>query len=261
VARPSRRYRHGRAVPCFVIGPRDLIETVAETGSTNAHLAARIAAGEAVDEGHWLVADRQTAGRGRQGRVWSDGTGNFMGSTLVRLRASDPPAHTLSLVAGLAAAQAVDAAAPRLPGLALKWPNDLLLGEAKLAGILLERVGDTVIVGIGVNLVEAPQVEGRATASLASAGHRVMRDDFAVGIEHYWQTALALWHGGEWDGLRAGWTRRALPIGTPLAVHGADGALQRGTFAGIDAEGALQLDLAGGTRRTIHAGEVLLDRR
>ena len=62
-----------------------MIQTVAETGSTNADLAARLRSGERVGEGDWLVADRQVAGRGRQGRPWSDGAGNFMGSTVVRL--------------------------------------------------------------------------------------------------------------------------------------------------------------------------------
>ena len=77
-----------------------MIETVAATGSTNADLAARLGAGEALGEGFWLIADRQRAGRGRQGRVWEDGFGNFMGSTLVRRMGGDPPAPSLSLAAG-----------------------------------------------------------------------------------------------------------------------------------------------------------------
>lgn len=234
---------------------------MAETGSTNADLAARVTGGETVAEGHWLVADRQVAGRGRQGRVWSDGSGNFMGSTLVHLHAGDPPPHTLSLVAGVAAYAAVEATAPGISGLALKWPNDLLLRGDKLAGILLERRGDAVIVGIGVNLAQAPQLPHRKTASLAAKGHAVERDTFADMLDTCWGHALRLWRSGGWDQLRADWIARAHPFGTALKVHGPDGDALHGTFAGLDPDGALQLQLAGGTRRTIHAGEVDLDRR
>jgi len=238
-----------------------LIEVVAETGSTSADLAERIARGEGLVEGHWLVADRQNAGRGRQGRIWSDGEGNFMGSTVVRLRASDPPPHTLSLVAGVALFGAVEASAPGLDGITLKWPNDLLRGEAKLAGILLERKGDAVIVGIGVNLAQAPDVAGREVASLAQLGYPVDRDTFADRLAALWSDALLGWHQGGWGLIRQEWLAHALPPGTPLGVHGGDGRVLRGTFAGIDGEGALQLHLPDGTRQTIHAGEVLLDRR
>lgn len=247
-----------------------MIEIVAETGSTNADLAARLAAGETVEEGHWLVADRQRAGRGRQGRVWSDGSGNFMGSTAVALRAGDPPAHTLSLVAGVAVYAAIEAAAPGIMRLSLKWPNDVLLGDAKLAGILLERVADRVVIGIGVNLAQAPEVPGRKVASLAdlsgeanldASSAALVRNAFADLLDTCWAHALRLWRAGAWEQLRRDWIARAHAIGTPLAVHGSDGDIVRGTFAGVDSEGALQLQLPGGTRRTIHAGEVLLDRR
>jgi BirA family biotin operon repressor/biotin-[acetyl-CoA-carboxylase] ligase len=239
----------------------DLIEVVTETGSTNTNLAARAAGGEPVVACHWLVTDRQTAGRGRQGRTWNDGVGNFMGSTAVALRAGDPPAHTLSLVAGVAVHAAVEAVAPELPSLCLKWPNDLLIHDVKLAGILLERVGDTIFVGVGVNLVQAPDLPDRETANLASFGYVIERDTFADQLDAMWAQALCLWQAGGWHQLRSDWIARAHPFGTPLQVHGPDGALLSGTFAGLDPEGALQLQLPGGTRRTIHAGEVMLDTR
>ena len=238
-----------------------MIEFVSETGSTSADLAARVVEGEHVEEASWLVADRQLAGRGRQGRVWTDGRGNFMGSTVVRLRSGDPGAHTLSLVAGVAVFAAVAAVAPGLAGLALKWPNDLLVGDAKLAGILLERSGDAVIVGIGVNLVEAPDVPGRSITSLDQHRFTIDRNVFAGALEESWTRALRGWHDGAWEQLRADWLARAHPFGTPLTVHGADGGLLAGTFAGLDNDGALQLQLTSGTRRTIHAGEVDLGHR
>lgn len=116
-------------------------------------MLALAAAGAA--EGLWLRADYQTGGRGRQGRVWQSPPGNFYGSTLVRLRGGDPAAATLALVAAVALEEAVRIYAPGAD-VAIKWPNDLLLGEAKLAGILLERADDAVVVGIGVNLAHHP---------------------------------------------------------------------------------------------------------
>src|SRR5690606_37798044 len=125
--------------PCpLPADPPPRIETVARTGSTSADLLARLAAGEALVEGQWLVADRQDAGRGRQGRRWLDAPGNFMGSTIVRLASGDPPAQTLSFAAAIAVYEAV---LPRIaqPGsLLLKWPNDVLLLGAKFCGLLLE---------------------------------------------------------------------------------------------------------------------------
>ena len=109
-------------------------------------------------EGHWLVADRQTAGRGRQGREWFDGAGNFMGSTVVHPAFGDPAPGSLALLAGLALHRGHRHAPATAPRAMLKWPNDVMIGNAKLAGILLEREGDTVVVGIGVNLVSAPRI-------------------------------------------------------------------------------------------------------
>ncbi len=158
------------------------IRFVAETGSTNADLIAAIRAGERVAEGDWLVADRQTAGRGRQGRAWSDGAGNFMGSTVVRPGPHDPPPPTLALLAGVALHETVITVLADPSRLSLKWPNDLLVGRAKLAGILLEREGEAVVVGIGVNLAAAPTVEGRETVALTAFGPAPDRDHFAKAL-------------------------------------------------------------------------------
>ena len=136
-----------------------MIQFIPECVSTNDELAARLRSGERVSEGDWLIADRQTGGKGRQGRAWADANGNFMGSTVVRLGAGYPPPASLALVAGLAVYEAVLPHVVAQSGLRLKWPNDLVLAGAKLAGILLERVQDSVIVGIGVNLAIAPPVE------------------------------------------------------------------------------------------------------
>src|SRR3954463_8944234 len=124
------------------------IRTVAETGSTNDDLAALARAGAPAGSG--LRAGRQTGGRGRQGRAWDSPAGNLHASTLVRLRPEDPPAPSLALAAAIALHEAAAAFAPQAE-LVVKWPNDLLAGGDKLAGILLEREGDAVVIGFGVN--------------------------------------------------------------------------------------------------------------
>lgn len=233
-----------------------MIETVAEIPSTNGALLARLGGGEALREGDWLVADRQTAGRGRAGRVWSDGYGNFMGSTVVQLRASDPLPQTLALVAGLAVHETVSAIAPGLGDLRLKWPNDVLVGEAKLAGILLERHGDAVVVGIGVNLVQAPEVPDRLTTSLAALGYPISRDAFAADLAARFRDAVDRWHFGEWPLLRQQWIARALPTGTLVSVKDSEHGTIMGAFAGIDENGVALLRLADGAVRAIHAGDI-----
>jgi len=233
-----------------------LIETVAEIPSTNGALLARLAQGEAPEEGRWLVADRQSAGRGRAGRNWLDGFGNFMGSTAAALRASDPLPQTLALVAGLAVHKAVLSAAPDLAGLTLKWPNDLLVGEAKLAGILLERQADRVVVGIGVNLAEMPDVPDRAAVSMAGLGHPTGRDAFAALLAVEWLMALTRWHRGEWPVLRQEWLVRATPVGTLMSVNDPVHGKLIGSFAGVDDDGVALLRLADGATRAIHAGDL-----
>ncbi|HSJ78270.1 MAG TPA: biotin--[acetyl-CoA-carboxylase] ligase, partial [Erythrobacter sp.] len=159
-----------------------LITLVEETGSTNADLANAIRAGEAWPEGRWLVARRQTAGRGRQGREWFDGAGNFMGSCAVKAEEGDPPPASLSFVAALAVRDAAAHALGKNDALALKWPNDVLLEGGKLSGILLEMVKGQIVVGIGVNLSRAPDLPDRKTVALTQAITPPTLDDFAANL-------------------------------------------------------------------------------
>lgn len=235
-----------------------MIRTVASTGSTNADLAARLAGGDMVAEGEWLVADRQTAGKGRQGRTWFDGHGNFMGSTVIHLASGDPPPGTLALVSGLAVLEAVAPLIPPPHQALLKWPNDVLIGQAKLCGVLLERSGDSVIVGIGVNLAAAPQVEGRSTIALSAFGPAPDRDTFAAALARQFDLEIERWRTFGLDPVIRRWEALAHPSGTALAVGEPGETPLEGQFAGLDPRGALQLRLADGTTRTVHAGEVRL---
>ena len=235
-----------------------MIRTVPETGSTNADLAEQLRAGEAVGEGSWLVSDRQTAGRGRQGRTWFDGQGNFMGSTIVRPHERDPAPASLALVTALAVYEAVVPLIANPSELALKWPNDLMLADAKLSGILLEREGDAIIVGVGVNLAAAPDLPDRRTVALSAFGPAPERDTFAHSLAASFDRELERWRSFGLEPLVRRWESVAHPQGTPLRVHPPGEEPILGKYAGLTEDGALRLRLAGGESRVIHAGDVML---
>ena len=235
-----------------------MIRTLEETGSTNSDLAAQLRAGEVVREGDWLVADRQIAGRGRQGRTWFDGSGNFMGSTVVHLGPRDPAPASLALVAGLAAYEAVVPYLVDPSALLLKWPNDLVLAGAKLAGILLEREGDAIIVGMGINLARAPDLPDRRTVALASLGPAPDRDAFAASLAAAFDRELDRWRTYGIEPLGRRWESVAHKRGTSLTVHPPGEGPIEGAFAGLAADGSLMLRLADGTNRAIRAGDVML---
>jgi BirA family biotin operon repressor/biotin-[acetyl-CoA-carboxylase] ligase len=195
----------------------------------------------------------QDAGRGRQGREWVSEAGNFFGSTLVVLGAADPAPQSLSLAAGLALIEAVDVAVPNQP-LMLKWPNDVMLGTSKLAGILLERNGDRVVVGFGVNLASAPKLEGRDAGALNGA---LLPQAFAPLLAGSFARMLALWRGSEPEAFAQTWLARAHPVGTHLTVHSSADEKVTGTFDGIEPDGALRLRRDGGID-VIRAGDVEL---
>ena len=205
-------------------------------------------------EGDWLIALAQDSGRGRHGRAWETIEGNFFGSTIVQLRPSDPPAPALSLAAGLALIEAVEAAVPNA-ALSLKWPNDLMLGDAKLAGILLERSDDRVVAGFGVNLAGAPSISGRKTASLGSLA-RLDPKTFAPLIAGSFARVLAAWRNADPIAFANAWIARAHPIGTVLEVHSGPGERISGTFDGIEPDGAMRLRLAEGRLEIVRAGDV-----
>jgi BirA family biotin operon repressor/biotin-[acetyl-CoA-carboxylase] ligase len=227
------------------------ISTVAQTGSTNDDLAAAALAGAA--EGAWLRAERQTEGRGRQGRTWLSPPGNLYASTLARLRGGDPPAPSLALVAAVALHETVSAWAPAAE-IRIKWPNDLVARGAKLAGILLERAGDAVVIGFGANLAHHPEGLERPVTSLAAlTGSAPGPAQFAEQLAESFARALGAWRGSGLLAIRSAWLERAHPVGTALNTPEGDGL-----FDGLDESGALRLRLPHGETRLIHAGDVFL---
>ena len=240
-----------------------MIETVAETGSTNADLLARVAQGETLSEGFWLRADRQVGGRGRSGRQWLSPEGNLYASTVVNLGPDELPPQTLSLAIGLAVHDhicgALNTASHR--HVVLKWPNDVLVRRAKVAGILLERSGEVIVVGIGINIASAPVISGRETACIRDLN---MKNDASPDYSLQFLAPrvaeqLARWRSDGLAQLVKRWSAAALPKGTPLSVHDGNGEVQKGTFDGLEPNGALRLCLPDGTMRAIHAGDVMLE--
>ena len=239
--------------------PDPLIRVVAEIASTNSALLAQLAEGAVPAEGHWLVADRQTAGRGRAGRVWSGGFGNFTGSTAVALRDGASLPQTLALVAGVSVHRALMAVVPELPDLRLKWPNDLLVGEAKLGGILLERQRDAVVVGIGINLAHHPDDTPYPAIDLASSGVHLDVEMVLKALCDAFDRLLSVWDRGQgFARIRQLWLDHAAYLDKAIEIRTERGVLH-GRFAGLDAEGRLLLqpDTQGQEQglKTIEAGD------
>lgn len=238
--------------------PSPSIRLVEETGSTNADLVVAVRNGHGWPAATWLVARRQTSGRGRQGREWFDGTGNFMGSCAVLVDEMDPPPASLSFVAALAVRDAAVEALGADNDIALKWPNDVLLSGGKLSGILLEMVRGHIVVGIGVNLAHAPDLPDRKTAALADQIAPPALEDFAASLAGHFARRLDVWRSHGLSRTLAQFLGQSIHAqGSPVTVHDTDGSQLTGSFAGLDeSDGALRLRLADGCERVIRAGDI-----
>ena len=234
----------------------------AETGSTNADAAALADAGAA--EGCIVIADAQTAGRGRLGRSWSSPAGAGI-YTSVLFRPSPSVARMLTLAAGVAVAEAIDAATGIAP--VLKWPNDVYLGGGptsgrKVAGILAEAGvsgSETwVVVGFGINVLPAAlprELAARATSLEGELGRSVDRGELlASSLCQMAARYEDLRHGRSTEVTDA-WRRRASPTFGRAVEWGQNGAVQSGVVRDLDDEGALIVDTPAGVARLV-AGEL-----
>ena len=230
-------------------------------GSTNAEALARAQAGEAGPL--FVVAERQSAGRGRRGRAWVSEPGNLYATLLV----VDPaPAAMSPQICFVAALSLYDAVLDACPGLAparlkLKWPNDLLLDQAKVSGILVEGVtlaGGKLAaaVGIGVNCAHHPADTPFPASDFSAAGLTLSPAVLLARLGERWGKRAQEWNRGEgFAAIRAAWLMRASGIGGAIEVRLPDRTLA-GTFEAIDEEGALLLRKADGVREAISAGDV-----
>ncbi|NUP03433.1 MAG: biotin--[acetyl-CoA-carboxylase] ligase [Nonomuraea sp.] len=235
------------------------VTVVDSTGSTNADLAA--AAREGAAEGTVLVAESQVAGRGRLDRAWSaPPRSGLTFSILLKPTAPILTQGWLPLLYGVAAASAVRRLAE--VDVRLKWPNDLLIGERKLAGVLAERVDGAVVIGMGLNVTLREEEAPVATAtSLAMEKAACLdRDPLLRAVlreveSHYrdWEEA-----GGdaEASGLRAAYLATSATVGRRVRVELPGEQAVTGLATGVDGSGHLQLD-AGDQRYTLGAGDVV----
>jgi BirA family transcriptional regulator, biotin operon repressor / biotin---[acetyl-CoA-carboxylase] ligase len=257
----------------FSLGPRAAsagyrLAAFDNIGSTNAEAMARARDGERGPI--WFVTSEQTAGRGRRHRPWIAPRGNLASSILEVIDASPAIAATLGFAAGLALEAALQRvsveASLRSAGsdqlkFSLKWPNDVLAGQQKLAGILLEAEavgGDqlAVVVGIGTNVVAAPEGTPTPATSLAALGVHIGAEELFAELSDAWAELRALWDNGRGFGeIRRLWLERAAGLGQPVAVH-TGGSTVEGTFDTIDDTGSMIIRTSAGKRVPISAGDV-----
>ncbi|HMG78218.1 MAG TPA: biotin--[acetyl-CoA-carboxylase] ligase [Xanthobacteraceae bacterium] len=228
--------------------------------STNTEALALARRGET--EPLWVTARQQTAGRGRRGNAWISVPGNFYATLLLCDPVASENAPELSFVAALAVHDAiVDRAAALREKLALKWPNDVLCGSAKLAGILIESESVeaklAVAIGIGVNCMHHPADTAYPATDLATVGAAVSAEDLFFALSGAMARRLAQWQqGAGFQSIRADWLDRAAGIGGEMRVRLPKNREFVGRAEALDERGRLLLRLADGTLQTITAGDV-----
>lgn len=230
--------------------------------STNAEAMRRARAGEPGPL--WIWSARQSAGRGRAGREWHSKAGNLFASLLISCACPLRTASQLALVAGVAA---YDTAAKLLGNteteLLLKWPNDILLGGGKVAGMLLESAREpdrgscVVVVGTGINLANHPDGLSQPATSLAAHGRDVTPAAALETLASFTDHWVTRWgEGFSFGAIRRAWLDRAGPTGRKLRVRLGNDEETEGLFAGLDAAGALRLLMSDGAERRVAAGDV-----
>jgi len=242
------------------------IEVTGVTGSTNADLLARAADGG--PEGAVLVAEQQSAGRGRMGRAWVSPPGAALTFSLLLRPETVPRARRgwLPLLAGVAVVSAVRAVAA--VDARLKWPNDVLAGAAKLGGILAEAAGDAVVLGIGVNVSTEPQElpppgpGALAATSLRAAGsasldREPMLTEILVGVERRYRAWCRAVGDPERTGLHGEYARLCDTIGRRVRVELPGGQLLSGGAVGVDSDGRLVVRMSAGSEVAVAAGDVV----
>jgi BirA family biotin operon repressor/biotin-[acetyl-CoA-carboxylase] ligase len=255
----------------FTLGPRAAsagyrLNAYDQIGSTNVEAMARARDG---DRGSiWFVTSEQTAGRGRRQRAWIAPRGNLASSVLEVLRITPATAATLGFAAGLAmeaalrkvSVEAALRAGPQPLKYDLKWPNDVLAGGKKLVGISLdaEAVDDhlAVVVGIGTNVVAAPEGTPTPAISLAALGVQVGAEELFSVLSDSWVDFLGIWDNGRGFGrIRGLWLDRAAGLGQAVAIKSAGSTIE-GTFDTIDEQGCMIVRTGAGQLVPITAGDV-----
>lgn len=242
-------------------------------GSTSTEAARAAAAGDSGDV--WFCALKQTEGRGRRGRVWETASGNLAASLLIVPDCDPAISATLGFVAGVAMNRALRQVVPGavvkqgIDGadgqegarIALKWPNDVLADGAKLSGILLEAQkrpdgGMAIVIGMGVNVVAAPEGLPYPATSLKALGYDISAETVFAALSDAWVDTIEVWNSGRGVGdVLSLWREAAAGIGADVAVS-RDGEVIRGVFETIDEAGRLIVRANDNRRIAITAGDV-----
>jgi BirA family biotin operon repressor/biotin-[acetyl-CoA-carboxylase] ligase len=257
----------------YSLGPRATsagyrLATFDQIGSTNAE--AMSCARDGLAGPMWFVTAEQTAGRGRRNRAWSSPRGNLYSSVLETMDVAPPVAATLGFAAGLAIEQALQKASIeaslRTAGsdhtkFSLKWPNDVLAGRQKLTGILLEAEALAngrlaVVVGIGTNVVSAPEGTSTPATSLAALGIQIGAEELFGLLSDAWAEFRGIWDNGRgFAEIRELWLARAAGLGERVAIKTGSATLE-GTFDTLDQNGCMIVRTPDGQRLPITAGDV-----
>lgn len=257
----------------FSLGPRATsagyrLAVFDSIGSTNVEAMDRARAGERGPI--WFVTTEQTAGRGRRNRAWIAPRGNLASSILEVMDVAPMTAATLGFAAGLAieaalrdvSAEAMQrSAAPIRADFALKWPNDVLANGGKIVGLNVEAeatAGDllAVVVGIGTNVVAAPEGTPTPAISLAALGIKVCAEDLFVALSDAWIEFRAIWDNGRgFAEIRKAWLERAAGLGEAVAIKSGQSVIE-GVFDTIDEQGCMIVRTAAGGRVPVTAGDV-----
>jgi BirA family transcriptional regulator, biotin operon repressor / biotin---[acetyl-CoA-carboxylase] ligase len=249
----------------FTLGPKAIsagyrLASFDQIGSTNSEAMTRVHAGERGPM--WFVTPEQTAGRGRRHRPWIAPRGNLAASVLETLDVAPAAAATLGFAAGLALEAALRAVAGSASvRFSLKWPNDVLAGPAKLSGILLEaealpKKGLAVVVGMGTNVVAAPEGTPTPATSLVALGVETTAEKLFAALSDSWADHRSIWKDGHGFGeIRRRWLALAAGLGQPVAVHSGNATVS-GIFDTIDDTGCMIVRGPNGERFPISAGDV-----
>ncbi|MBV9747628.1 MAG: biotin--[acetyl-CoA-carboxylase] ligase [Acetobacteraceae bacterium] len=217
--------------------------------------AQRLAAAGA-PHGTVVHADQQTRGRGRLSRRWVSPPGNLYLSIIVRPDLPLPRSAELGFLAALAVADAVDAMLPAQERAILKWPNDVLVRNGKIAGILLEQADDALVLGIGVNVLLAPGGVLHNVTTIVGCGGLATIEGVRSRVLASLAAWLDVWRQDGFAPIRSAWLARAHPVGTPLRTTVGENTVA-GRFVDLAPDGALIMDTTAGRERFV-AGDVTL---
>ncbi|MCL0065695.1 biotin--[acetyl-CoA-carboxylase] ligase [Dehalococcoidia bacterium] len=229
---------------------------------TSTQDAARALAAQGANEGTIVIAETQAAGRGRIGRAWASPPGGIYLSIILRPAIEPSEALRFPLIAGVAAAQAIE----RLTGLKpqLKWPNDIIVGGRKAGGILTEMSAEMdrinhIIIGIGINVNTESfpdEIRGIATSLKTECGKEVSRVQLVQNILAQLESLYQVFQVSGFETIRERWKARSCTIGSRVSVRGEREQVE-GEAIDIDEDGALILRKANGALERVLAGDVL----